>query len=228
MTKGQWTNATERDCLVCGEKFVPVRRKQWFCSPPRKCRNTNKAKLIMAELARERGADLNPRPCERCGTVFQPRAIDQVTCGASCPGRPDYTLTCTNPDCPLPGRTFTVKGNSRGKGNQQYCSEKCRDHVARIRQGQRFRRYDGMSREKFIAKGEAQNWQCMICGRTPEPDGRRVIPDELPYLEVDHDHTTGVTRDLLCGDCNKGLGLFQDDIARLLSAAAYLERHQGT
>jgi len=75
------------------------------------------------------------------------------------------------------------------------------------------RRY-GITAADADAMYEAQGGMCAICG-------------ERPAAHVDHDHSTGVVRSLLCFTCNSGLGNFRDDIELVRLAAAYLEMHEG-
>ena len=81
----------------------------------------------------------------------------------------------------------------------------------------------GITIEQYDAMHAAQEGKCSICG-----DGERAVNTKtgLPRdLAVDHCHTAGKVRDLLCASCNGGLGNFRDDPALLRAALAYLERH---
>ncbi len=73
----------------------------------------------------------------------------------------------------------------------------------------------GMTVEAYEALHDRQGGLCRICGK----------PETLPMqrLSVDHDHTTGAVRGLLCSRHNKALGLFGDDPDLLRAALAYLE-----
>ena len=68
-------------------------------------------------------------------------------------------------------------------------------HVSK-RRDQYLRSTYGISAEDFDAMLTEQNGCCAICGN--KDDGRR--------LHVDHCHTTGKVRGLLCSPCNTKLG----------------------
>jgi hypothetical protein len=58
-----------------------------------------------------------------------------------------------------------------------------------------------------------------------EQGGLCAICRAAPAAHVDHDHATGRVRQLLCFNCNGGLGQFKDDPTMLREAARYVERH---
>jgi hypothetical protein len=71
----------------------------------------------------------------------------------------------------------------------------------------------GITAAVYEAKFQAQGRVCAICG-TDKPTKKGWA--------VDHCHTTGAFRGVLCGRCNPGLGLFGDDVNRLHAAIDYL------
>ena len=75
----------------------------------------------------------------------------------------------------------------------------------------------GITPDDYQQMLESQDYSCLICG------GEEV--DRT--LAVDHCHDTGVVRGLLCGPCNRGLGLFKDNPLLLESAAEYLRANGG-
>lgn len=60
---------------------------------------------------------------------------------------------------------------------------------------------------------------CAICG-THQSKLKQT-------LNVDHNHSTGIVRGLLCSNCNRGVGMFQDEADRLRKAAEYLDAIDG-
>lgn len=82
------------------------------------------------------------------------------------------------------------------------------------------RRY-GITLDQYNEMLSAQDGVCDICAK-PEAN---EIKGSVVSLAVDHDHTTGAVRALLCSACNTALGLFNDDQELLTKAVAYLKRH---
>ena len=64
---------------------------------------------------------------------------------------------------------------------------------------------------------ESQCGKCSICGIERPNKGK-------DGLVVDHNHSTGRVRELLCVHCNTGLGQLRDDVGRLQKAIEYLNK----
>ena len=61
--------------------------------------------------------------------------------------------------------------------------------------------------------------QCGLCAICQEPLHHG---SGTAGAKIDHDHTTGSIRGILCGNCNIGISHFRDDPKRCSNAAAYL------
>lgn len=101
-------------------------------------------------------------------------------------------------------RVNEVQRRNRARGGDE--------HRRLEREGHLRRKY-GLTLNLFEALVAAQLGNCAICGANEDLD-----------LHVDHDHRTKKVRGLLCGKCNKAIGLLNDDPDLLLVAKEYLER----
>jgi len=79
----------------------------------------------------------------------------------------------------------------------------------------RLRKY-GVTNDQYETMKRDQEGRCGIC---------RKVPTET--LEIDHNHTTGKVRKLLCKRCNLMIGYALESPETLRNAAAYLEGHNG-
>ena len=79
----------------------------------------------------------------------------------------------------------------------------------------------GLTLEQYNDMVREQNGRCAICGNEETAMRAGVIK----RLSVDHDHTTGQVRQLLCHACNLAIGHLQDSSVTALRAAEYLKRH---
>lgn len=141
--------------------------------------------------------------------------------------------------CPK-GHAYDEANTYRSKSGSRHCracqAERCRlvtpaikverairwkrRHPDRVRIGetkQQLRKY-GLTPESYAAIHEGQSGTCAIC-KSACPTGRR--------LSVDHCHSSGRVRGLLCSNCNIGIGNLRDSVEILRSAIAYLEESRG-
>lgn len=136
----------------------------------------------------------------------------------------DFHSYSTQPDgyhyyCKLCRKT--VESNpKRREYAKQYVAMRLRADSQYQQHSRRRRRY-GIEPDEYIWLWHEQNGKCAIC-KEPETS---LYRGNVRSLAVDHDHTTGKIRSLLCNSCNNGLGRFKDDISRLQAAIDYLTRH---
>ena len=101
--------------------------------------------------------------------------------------------------------------------HQEYRRQSPATTRARNRKAEKLQLRYGMTYEQWEAMREAENYSCMICGITEEELGKK--------LDVDHCHSSGKVRGLLCNPCNTVLGHARDKIEILEAAAAYLKEN---
>lgn len=81
----------------------------------------------------------------------------------------------------------------------------------------RLKRLFGLTPDDYNNIFDRQRGYCAVCG---------IHQSELKMaLAVDHSHKTGNVRGLLCGKCNRALGLANDDVSILLSMVDYLNEN---
>lgn len=108
--------------------------------------------------------------------------------------------------------TKTTKGKQQRKVYYQRHKEKQLDR--------KFRRKFGITLQEYKLMLDKQGRQCMICGRTPEENGKA--------LAVDHNHKTGIVRDLLCNNCNACLGFIENSNISVENLKQYMNKHKIT
>lgn len=122
------------------------------------------------------------------------------------------------------GHEFTPENTAldRGKRSCRICrraADRARrlmpeNHAkVRLKMHKRNMRAYGMTADDYVTMLSKQSGVCAICHGVNK-SGKR--------LSVDHDHSTGKVRGLLCTNCNNGIGRFKDDPIRLVAAANYL------
>lgn len=106
-------------------------------------------------------------------------------------------------------RRRLYKKSEAGKvAEQKYQSKP--ETKARI-EWNRIRNRYGITKEQFEEILAQQEYKCAICFAKPEK-----------RLHIDHCHKTSKVRGLLCGSCNRALGLLKDNTEFLYKAIEYL------
>ena len=148
--------------------------------------------------------------------------------------RPDASYTLARLDISKPAspdNTYWRKkitgvrtGETSSEFARRYQKEYCLLHPDRTRNSELKKRY-GITLDWYNSQLQAQGGICAIC-KQAETSFNRI--GNVQNLAVDHHHKSGKPRELLCSNCNRGLGCFKDDIDLMKKAILYLEKHDAT
>ena len=109
--------------------------------------------------------------------------------------------------------------NKCNDGLDSWC-RKCRaSYRSEINRG----KFRGQLTDDEVKKLKQQE-KCDICGGSDFAGSRNNKHlGKIYALVMDHNHTTGNFRGMLCHHCNRGLGNFKDNIKNLENAILYLK-----
>lgn len=97
-----------------------------------------------------------------------------------------------------------------------YCSDICKDLAY---SNNYYLKQYGLTVKEYYEIFDKQMGLCYIC----KEQGFKMHEGIKENLVVDHNHKTNKVRGLLCNNCNRGLGLFKDNITNLENAIRYLK-----
>lgn len=81
----------------------------------------------------------------------------------------------------------------------------------------------GLTYDDYLIKMKEQDGKCAICKTAFPP----FVKGERRPIHIDHNHETGISRGILCPNCNLLIGHAKERIAVLVSAVEYLLRYEG-
>ena len=119
--------------------------------------------------------------------------------------------------------------------NKEACKQRTKEHPSCIAAREKYR-------NKPETKDKIRNWRLLQTYGITNQDYEQMLENQgfccagcglhqnilEKKLNVDHDHVTGKVRGLLCGNCNRALGLVKDNMETLVRLQEYLEKSNAT
>lgn len=126
----------------------------------------------------------------------------------------DFSYDKHSPD----GRTYWCKTCASANSRMNYAKRLLEDPIRTKLQKResRLKSEYGLTLSDYEELLVSQEGRCKICRVKLKPGG---------HTHIDHCHTKGDVRGLLCTNCNRGLGHFQDSTENLTNAIKYLGDH---
>lgn len=115
------------------------------------------------------------------------------------------------------GQKYRAKNKKRLSEKAKAYYLKNRERIVARNNNTYYQRNYKISYKEYEDMLAAQDGMCAICS-TP-------ASSLITRLFVDHNHTTGAVRGLLCHGCNTGIGFLRESIIHLENAISYLKKH---
>lgn len=112
--------------------------------------------------------------------------------------------------CKLTKRLSSFTKDKTKKYGHGYLCKDCRSNF-------RYEKKYGLSLENYLELLARQNGNCKICSKSH-------LDCQYKKLDIDHCHKTQKIRGLLCGDCNRAIGLLKDNLVLVTNLAEYLKK----
>ena len=116
------------------------------------------------------------------------------------------------------GKISQYNKKYRESGGSNISKEYYNNSKRKVWKNYQLKRDYGITLEQYDERLEQQNYSCLICGSHKDLFSKD--------LAVDHCHSTGKIRGLLCKNCNTGIGNFKDDVEIMKRAIEYIERNK--
>lgn len=208
-------------CKTCkvslpSDNFWKAKNKLGFESRCKQCRQSAgyekrrerriKAGLVVKfpTLAARQLMTEGKKYCPGCKEIYDHSAFSTMNVGC---GLSSHCLSCMREL----GRRRRDRPDGKSKQIQIYKQQRP-NYIRR-----RLMKDYGMTPEDYYSKIEQQGGGCAICGRTAEVNKK--------MLAVDHNHTTGKNRGILCQSCNICIGFIEKNNMNLNKISDYLTKH---
>lgn len=155
--------------------------------------------------------------CRNCGTVLTAQNWSK--------GLRDHRRYWCNPCYAKRQKTYyqndpngAAKRLANKKRLQRSWDKSRREEERRKSYARALKKRYGISSADFYSMLDRQDNKCFICFDHLHPVGGRGFNQ----VHIDHCHATGMVRSILCGHCNRMLGMAKENAATLRRAADYI------
>ena len=204
-----------RQCSKCGHRkpvaefYKQATATDGYHSWCKTCSDANRTKNLQKKKRRRKVAVPATKVCAKCKTRKPASRFSQDK--ARTDGLYSYCKECKA----AMTRSYNEKNREDVRGRQRARNKTPQGR--RATRSNNLKAKFGISVQEFDQRFRAQDRCCAICKR------RRKTKEKS--FALDHNHSTGSLRGILCHSCNRALGLADENTRLLRAAIKYLERH---